>query len=70
MEASLFYCVYRDRGNSLKLGQWQFRLNTRIVFFFHCSRDQALELVAQVVKLSSLEAFKWPQDLALGDMIQ
>lgn len=29
-----------------------------------------MELVAQVVKLSSLEVFKWPQDLALGDMIQ
>lgn len=61
-------CSERDRGNGLKLGQWRFRLNIR-KFLFHCSSYQALELVAQVVELPSLEVFQWPLDLALGDTV-
>lgn len=40
-----------------------------IYFFPHCSNDQALELVAQVVELPSLEVFKWPLALTLGDTV-
>lgn len=32
--------------------------------------EQALELVAQVVELPSLEVFKWPLEMALGDTVQ
>lgn len=39
------------------------------VIFPHCSNDQALELVAQAVELPSLEVFKWPLGLTLGDAI-